>query len=247
MWQSCHSEAERGQIRQKMAASNMKILLIEDEKEMARLVAALVSHAGFNVDVAPSMQSGLEALRENSYDLLLLDRRLPDGDGTSLMKTAREMQPGIRVIMLTALDALADKVSGLNAGADDYLTKPFQGEELIARVRACLRRPGGEARPPVVVGSLSYDLQTDDVAVKGSIISLSRRELMLLRALVQRVSRVTSRESLLAEIYGYHDDVMAAALDTIVSRLRRRLSELEARVEIHTVRGRGYLLAEKGL
>lgn len=225
----------------------MKILLIEDEKEMARLVAALVSHVGFKVDVAPSMSSGLQAFRENSYDLLLLDRRLPDGDGTSLIRTAREMQPGIRVIMLTALDALADKVAGLNAGADDYLTKPFQGDELIARVRACLRRPGGEARPPVVVGSLSYDLQTDDVSVNGSIINLSRRELMLLKALVQRVSRVTSRESLLTEIYGYHDDVMATALDTIVSRLRRRLVELEARVEIHTVRGRGYLLVEKQL
>lgn len=223
----------------------MKILLIEDEKEMARLIASLVSHTGFNVDVVPTIAGALQALRENPYDLLLLDRRLPDGDGTTLIRTAREVQPGIRVILLTALDALDDKVSGLNAGADDYLTKPFQGEELVARLRACLRRPGGDARPPIVVGALAYDLQTDDVAVNGAIISLSRRELMLLRALVQRVSRVTSRESLLTEIYGYQDDVLETALDTIVSRLRRSLSELDARVEIHTVRGRGYLLAEK--
>lgn len=225
----------------------MKILLIEDEKEMSRLVASLVSHSGFQVDVVPSIDGALHAIREHPYDLLLLDRRLPDGDGASVIKTARKMRSGIRVIMLTALDALGDKVSGLDAGADDYLTKPFQGEELIARIRACLRRPGGDARPPIVVGSLSYDLQTDDVLINGSIISLSRRELMLLRALMQRASRVTSRESLLTEIYGYQDDVMATALDTIVSRLRRRLSGLGARVEIHTVRGRGYLLAEKSL
>jgi two-component system OmpR family response regulator len=224
----------------------MRILLIEDEKEMARLVASLVAHSGFQVDVVASIDCALEGLRENSYDLLLLDRRLPDGDGASIIKSARQTQPGIRVIILTALDALGDKVSGLNAGADDYLTKPFQGEELIARIRACLRRPGGDARPPIVVGSLSYDLQTDDVLINGSAIKLSRRELMLLKALMQRVSRVTSRESLLTDIYGFHDDVMATALDTIVSRLRRRLSEFEAHVEIHTVRGRGYLLAEKG-
>jgi DNA-binding response OmpR family regulator len=230
-----------------MEPFNMRILLVEDEKEMARLVSSLISHCGFSVDVAPSIGGALGVIRENPYDLLILDRRLPDGDGASILKTARELRPGIRAIMLTALDALNDKVSGLNAGADDYLTKPFQGEEFIARVRACLRRPGGESRPPIVVGLLSYDLQTDDVVFNGSTISLSRRELMLLRALMQRVNRVTSRKSLLTEIYGFEDDVMASSLDTIVCRLRRRLCELEAPVAIHTVRGRGYMLAETGL
>jgi DNA-binding response OmpR family regulator len=229
-----------------MEPLKMKILLVEDEKEMARLVSSLISHCGFNIDVVPSIGRALVAIRENAYDLLILDRRLPDGDGASIVKTARELRPGIRAIMLTALDALNDKVSGLNAGADDYLTKPFQGEELIARVRACMRRPGGESRPPIVVGSLSCDLQTDDVSINGSTIGLSRRELTLLKALMQRVNRVTSRKSLLTEIYGFEDDVMASSLDTIVSRLRRRLSELKAPVEIHTVRGRGYLLVGKG-
>lgn len=225
----------------------MKILLVEDEGEMARLIASLIAHSGFKVDVVATNADALQAIREASYDLLLLDRRLPDGDGASVLKAARELQPGIRVIMVTALDGLTDKISGLNAGADDYLTKPFQGEELIARIRACMRRPGGEMRPPIVVGELSYDLQTDDVTICGAAAGLSRRELMLLRALVQRVSRVTSRESLLLDIYGYQDDVHATALETIVSRLRRRLSETGAGVEIHTVRGRGYLLAEKRL
>jgi two-component system OmpR family response regulator len=223
----------------------VKILLVEDEREMARLTASLIAHSGFKVDVVGTNADALQALRASAYDLLLLDRRLPDGDGASVLKSARDLQPGIRVIMLTALDGLTDKISGLNAGADDYLTKPFQGEELIARIRACMRRPGGEMRPPIVVGALAYDLQTDDVTIEGATIGLSRREHMLLRALVQRVSRVTSRESLLLDIYGFQDDVHATALETIVSRLRRRLSETGAGVEIHTVRGRGYLLTEK--
>ena len=223
----------------------MKLLLIEDEKEMAHLVASMISEAGFNADVVFSIRDALEAIRNHAYDLLLIDRRLPDGDGASMVPAARSICPGVRVIMLTALDALADKVSGLNAGADDYLTKPIQCEELIARIRACLRRPGGELRPPIVLGSLAYDLQTDDVTVGGQPLTLARRELMLLRALLQRVSRVTSREALLAEIYGFQDEVLDTALETIVSRLRRRLNETEARVEVHTVRGRGYLITER--
>ena len=224
---------------------HLRILLIEDEIEMARLTASLIAHCGFQVDLVSSIRDALEATRGNAYDLILLDRRLPDGDGAAILPSVRQMRPGVRVIMLTALDALNDKITGLNAGADDYLTKPFQGEELIARIRACLRRPGGDTRPPIVIRSLSYDLQDDDVTINGQSITLARRELMLLRTLMQRVSRVTSRELLLNEIYGFQDEVLATALDTIVSRLRRRLSELGAPVEVHTVRGRGYLLVEK--
>ena len=223
----------------------MKLLLIEDEQEMAQLVASMISEVGFKADVVFTIRDALEAMQNHAYDLLLLDRRLPDGDGAAMVPAARSLCPGIRVIMLTALDALADKVSGLNAGADDYLTKPFQCEELIARIRACLRRPGGEVRPPIVLGSLAYDLQTDDVTVGGQLMNLGRRELMLLRALLQRANRVTSRDALLAEIYGFQDEVLDTALETIVSRLRRRLNEAGAPVEVHTVRGRGYLLAEK--
>ena len=223
----------------------MKLLLIEDEQEMAQLVASMISEVGFKADVVFTIRDALEAMQNHAYDLLLLDRRLPDGDGAEMVPAARRLCPGIRVIMLTALDALADKVAGLNAGADDYLTKPFQCEELIARIRACLRRPGGELRPPIILGSLAYNLQTDDVTVGSQPMNLGRRELMLLRALLQRVNWVTSREALLAEIYGFQDEVLDTALETIVSRLRRRLNEAGAPVEVHTVRGRGYLLAEK--
>ncbi len=223
----------------------MRILFVEDEPEIARLVASLVSHAGFVVDCATSLADAFASLRQRPYDLLLLDRRLPDGDGIAALADFRAMRPGIRVMVLSALDGLRDKIFGLNAGADDYLTKPFQGDELIARIRACVRRPGGDKLPPIVVGSLCFDTQNNEATVGGAPLILSRRETMLLKALVRRVSRVASRETLVEEIYGFDDQIQANALDTIVSRLRRQLNACAAGVEIHTVKGRGYLLAEK--
>ncbi|WP_036287401.1 response regulator transcription factor [Methylosinus sp. PW1] len=223
----------------------MRILLIEDERDMARLIASLVSHAGFIIDRASTLADALAALRVHAYDLLLLDRRLPDGDGISLLSRARAMRPGIRVMMITALDALGDKISGLEAGADDYLTKPFQGEELIARIRACMRRPGGSVLPPIVVGAVAFDLENNEVMVGGAPVALNRREMMLLRSLMQRASRVAAREILIQEIYGLDEEVQANALDTVVSRLRRQLATLDAQIEIHTVKGRGYLLTEQ--
>jgi DNA-binding response OmpR family regulator len=224
----------------------MRILLAEDEPEMARLIASLVKDAGFTVDHVTSIAEALEATRQHSYSLLLLDRRLPDGDGLSLLPTLRSIWPGIRVMMLTALDDVSERVSGLDAGADDYLTKPFQGEELLARIRACHRRPGGVTLPPLVVGLLSLNLSTREIAIAGRPVVVNRRELMLLQALMRRASRVTTREALLDEVYGLQDDVQANTLDTLVSRLRRRLSELGAGVAIHTVRGIGYMLTESG-
>ncbi|QGM44344.1 response regulator transcription factor [Methylocystis heyeri] len=223
----------------------MRILLVEDEPDMARLVRALVSGAGFVVDHAGGLGEAHEAARQYNYDLLLLDRRLPDGDGLSLLPIVRAMSPGVRVMMLTALDELNDRVMGLDAGADDYLTKPFQGEELIARIRACLRRPGGAPLPPLVVGLLSLDIATREVSVAGRPVALNRRELMLLQAMMRRASRVTTREALLEEVYSLLDEVQANTLDTLVSRLRRRLAELDSGVAIHTVRGIGYILTEQ--
>ncbi|ATQ69358.1 MULTISPECIES: response regulator transcription factor [Methylosinus] len=223
----------------------MRILLIEDESEMARLIASLVAHAGFVIDRVGTLGDALASLRVNAYDLLLLDRRLPDGDGISLLPEVRAAQPGIRVMMITALDGLTEKISGLEAGADDYLTKPFQGAELIARIRACLRRPGGDVLPPIRVGAVAFDLDSNEVTVAGRTIILTRREMMLLRSLMQRASRVAARETLIQEIYGVDEEVQANALDSIVSRLRKQLAAYGARIEIHTVKGRGYLLTEQ--
>jgi two-component system OmpR family response regulator len=222
----------------------MRILVVEDEAEMASLLASIVGEAGFVVDVVGSIGDALEASRQRDYGVILLDRRLPDGDGVSRLREFRALRPSARIIMVSALDALTDKVGGLDAGADDYLTKPFQSEELLARIRACLRRPAGEALPPLALGALSLDLASREVAVEGRPCAFNRRELMLLQAMMCRANRVATRESLMEEVYGLQDDVQANTLDSLVARLRRRLESLNARIEVHTVRGIGYMLTE---
>lgn len=222
----------------------MRILLVEDESEAARLIASLIGTAGFAVDRAASIAAAREAVAKTPYDLALLDRRLPDGDGLTLLAHLRAALPGVRVMMLTAMDSLDEKVSGLDDGADDYVTKPFQGEELIARIRACLRRPGGPPLAPIVAGALSFDTTTREVSIAGKIVALHRRELDLLEALIRRVSRVAPRETLFEEVFAAGFDVQDNALDTAVSRLRRRLDSLGAGVSIHTLRGVGYMLTE---
>ncbi len=222
----------------------MRVLLIEDELDAARLTASLISQAGFDVDQAHCLGAARDAVTRSNYDLLLLDRRLPDGDGLSLMSLARELRPGIRVMMLTAMDDTGDKVSSFDLGADDYVTKPFQGEELVARIRACVRRPGSGALKPIAVGALTFDLATRDVRIAGKPVVLHRRELVLLESLLRRVNRVVSRETLLDEAFSPHDDVQDNTLDMAVSRLRRRFIALDAGVAIHTVRGVGYMATE---
>lgn len=222
----------------------MRILLIEDEVDMARLIGARLAREGFVVDRGRSLDDATAAATQSRYDLILLDRRLPDGDALSLLPTLRSLQPGVRVIMLTALDALSERVYGLDAGADDYLTKPFEEEELFARIRACLRRPGAEAQPPVALGALTFDFTTSEAAVSGRPLALRRRERILLAALSRRAGRVTNREALLEEIYGHAAGVQPHALDTLVWRLRRRLGEAEAGVAIHLVKGIGFALTK---
>jgi two-component system, OmpR family, response regulator len=222
----------------------MQILLIEDEPEMALLIRALAEQAGFSLDHGRSLEDAREAARRSDYDLVLLDRRLPDGDGLSLLPALRAMRPGIRVMMLTALDTLDDTVSGLDAGADDYLAKPFRGPELISRIRACLRRPGCEAQPALAVADIRFEFTTRQVFVSGKPVGLHRRELMLLEALMRRLNRVAAREVLLDEVYGRDAEVQQHTLDTLVWRLRRRLDALGAGVTIHLARGIGYMLTE---
>ena len=223
----------------------MRILLIEDEPKMAELIASDVEEAGFVVDHGRSANDALYSVEQSNYDLVLLDRRLPDGDGLTLLPAIRKARPGIRVLMLTALDALDEKVSGLDSGADDYVTKPYKKEELIARIRACLRRPGCDAQPPVVIGALSFDLASSQVSVRGTALALHRRELSLLEALIRRVNRVVTRETLLEEVYGLQAEVQPNALDTLIWRLRSNLKAAEAGVAIHMVRGIGYALTKE--
>jgi DNA-binding response OmpR family regulator len=219
-----------------------RILLIEDEPEMAALVAHNLGTAGFLVDQVGSTDEARLALQLARYGLVLLDRMLPDGDGLKLLPAIRASQPGSPVILLTALDRLDDKVRGLDAGADDYLTKPFFADELMARIRAALRRPGADPAVPLVCGRLSFDSERREVGIGGQPLLLKRRELLILEALIRRAGRVVQRAALHEAVYGLDDEVQPKALDGHVSRLRRLLVESDAGVAIHPVRNVGYMM-----
>jgi two-component system, OmpR family, response regulator len=223
----------------------MRILIVEDEPEMAALIARRLGRAGLSADSAASIGDAMEALRSFSYALMLLDRRLPDGDGAGCISAIRDLRPQLPIMIVSALDAHRDRVSGLDAGADDYLTKPFNGQEFLARVRARLRQSSREtALPPVVVGRLCYAQSENQILLADRPFRLHKRESDLLQALMRRANRVASREELTASVYGFQRAVSPGALDTLVSRLRKSLSDSAARAEIHLVRGRGYLLTE---
>ncbi len=220
----------------------MRILLIEDEPEMAAVLTTALTRDGAVVDHLASLGLAREALADPVHDAVLLDRRLPDGDGLALLAELRARGLTTPVIVLTALGDVADRVSGLDEGADDYLTKPFALEELMARLRSVLRRPAMLPVQGVSAGRLDFDLQHRTASVGGQPLDLPRRELLVLEALMRRAGRAVSRERLETAVYGFDEDVLPNAIDPHVSRLRRKLGEAEAGVEIRGIRGIGYLL-----
>jgi two-component system, OmpR family, response regulator len=223
----------------------MRILIIEDEAEMALLIGRRLNRTGFVSDQVSSIGDAMEALRSYTYSLVLLDRRLPDGDGAESIPAIRTLHPNLPIMIVSALDAYRDRVAGLDAGADDYIPKPFNGPEFLARVRARLRQySGGSSLPPIAVGRLSYDQNKREIMIDGNAFRLHRREFTLLEALMRRANRVASRAELTSAVYGLGKAVSPGALDTLISRVRKHLEERTAGAEIHLVRGRGYLLTE---
>lgn len=221
----------------------MRILLVEDEPELGAALAARLSNDGFIVDHFANLGSAVEAALGTEYRAVLLDRRLPDGDGLSLLPILRTRASPPPVIVLSALDDVPDRIAGLDAGAEDYLIKPFAYEELVARLRVMLRRTGSvDAAPSVSVGRLEYDLASRETRVSGKPLSLPRRELAIMDALARRAGRVVMREHLQDQVYGFDDDISSNALEAHISRLRKRLSDAGAGVLLHGVRGVGYML-----
>jgi DNA-binding response OmpR family regulator len=220
----------------------LRILLVEDEPEMAAALTDALKHHDMVVDHVATLADAEEAVALNVYDAILLDRQLPDGDGLTMVAALRAKGAGVPVIVLTARGDLADRIAGLDNGADDYLGKPFAIDELLARLRAVLRRPPNMPAEVLKLGQLSLDLMHREASVNGTRLELPRRELLVLEALLRRMGRTVLRSALEEMVYSMDDEIQSNALDTHVSRLRRKLSEAEAGVEIHAVRGVGYLL-----
>jgi DNA-binding response OmpR family regulator len=220
----------------------MRSLVIEDEPEIGAYLARLLGQLSGIVDVVISISDARQALANFKYDLAIADRMLPDGDALEIVTALSQLPDRPAIIMLTAKDAKEDVIDGLNGGADDYLGKPFEPQEFIARVRAVLRRPRLLAPPVLSLGNVELHVGTNEATVANNRVLLRRREALILEALLMRRDRVIAREALIEAIYGFDDEIESNTLEAQVSRLRKKLAELGGNVEIRSMRGIGYIL-----
>jgi two-component system OmpR family response regulator len=222
----------------------MKILLIEDDAETAQYVADGLSGEKHDTTVAGNGRKGLQLAMSEAWDLLIVDRMLPELDGLTLVSTLREASIGTPILFLTTLGGVDDRVHGLNAGADDYLVKPFSFAELLARVAALGRRRGGFALGMVLsVADLEVHLLTRTVTRAGQAIELLPREFMLLQYLLKHVGQTVTRTMLLENVWDVHFDPNTTVVETHISRLRSKIDRGHAVALIHTLRGAGYMLS----
>lgn len=221
----------------------MRLLLIEDNDKLAAGVVQALAVQNYAVDRRATLADAGDALDAGPYDLILLDLGMPDGDGCAFLQARRRAGLQTPVLVLTARGGLDDRVAGLDAGADDYLVKPFETAELAARCRALLRRPGAALGVVLQIGDLEVDSAGHTVTVSGRAIQLPPREFALLEALARKPGAVVSRETLEHSLYSMDRDVSPNALEASASRLRRRLAEAGAGVRLRTAHGVGYALA----
>ena len=223
-----------------------RILLVEDEEKLSRMVELELRYEGYEVEKAFDGRTGLERALAGDFDLILLDIMLPALSGMEVLRRLRKERQ-TPVILLTARDAVVDKVSGLDAGADDYVTKPFAIEELLARIRAALRkRPAAPAEAPkLTCGALVMDVERHEVSLSGTPVELTRREFDLLRYLLENKEKVISRESLLDNVWGFDFTGETNAVDVYIRFLRSKIDERFGVKIIHTVRGVGYAAREE--
>lgn len=220
----------------------MRILLVEDEPDMAGNISQALGRQDMIVDHVTTIELAAEAILAKVHDAVLLDRRLPDGDGLELLPLIRKQLKGVPVIVLSALKHSTDRVEGLELGADDYLGKPFTSDEMLARLRAVLRRSAVLAPDLISVGNLTFDTQSRQASVSEVPIALPRREMLILEALIRRAGRAVTREGLADAVFNFDDDIASNTLDAHISRLRKRLSDAGTTAEIYTLRGVGHML-----
>ncbi len=216
----------------------MRILVVEDDQRLARFLERVLTEEGYAVDRCASGADAVTQLRASGYDLVLLDWMLPDLDGIEVCRQIRRGGSPVPILMLTARDQVSERVLGLDAGADDYLVKPFEVEELLARINALLRRSAGHAQ--LELGPLTIDRVGRRALVDGRALDLTARELALLLHLAHRAERVVTRSELLSHVWSIQFDPESNVVEVHVSRLRDKLAGFDWMIE--TVRGRGYRL-----
>lgn len=220
----------------------MRLLVVEDERELAGQIAKTLREAGYAVDVAHDGEEGLYLGEVEPYDAVILDLGLPAVDGLTVLRRWREAGRSMPVLILTARDRWSEKVEGFDAGADDYVAKPFSMEEVLARIRALIRRAAGHASPDLACGPLRIDTRSRRVSVDGAPVALTAHEFKLLSYLMHHQCKVVSRTELVEHIYDQDFDRDSNTIEVFVGRLRKKLG-----VDvIKTLRGQGYMLAPPG-
>jgi two-component system, OmpR family, response regulator len=224
----------------------MRILLVEDEKEVADYICKGLKESGYTIDHAADGREGLFMATTETYDLMILDRMLPNVDGLVILKTLRGSGNNVPVIVLSALSEVDDRVQGLKSGGDDYVVKPFAFKELLARVEALLRRRSGETETvtKLYLADLELDLLARTVKRNNSKITLQAREFSLLEYLLRHKGQIVTRTMLLENVWHYHFDPQTNVIDVHISRLRRKIDDDFPVALIKTVRGAGYTISE---
>jgi DNA-binding response OmpR family regulator len=220
----------------------MRLLLVEDSVRLQRSVGRGLRQAGYAVDITGDGEEGLWLAESNQYDAIILDLMLPRADGLTLLRNLRRKQNGTHVLIFTAKDTVQNRVDGLQAGADDYLTKPFAFEELLARIQALCRRSYNQKRSKIEIGQLQIDTAARSASWNGTPIPLTAREFMLLEYLAFRRGHVISRTEIETHIYAESTDLMSNTVDSAICILRKKLSAAGAGALIHTRRGMGYMM-----
>ncbi|WP_298271633.1 response regulator transcription factor [uncultured Bradyrhizobium sp.] len=221
----------------------MRVLVVEDDPQLGPWLQDTLGAAFRSSDMVTTLEEGRAAVAVRNFELVVIDRGLPDGDGLALLRDLKQQKPSPATIVLTALDDPIDIARALDDGADDYVAKPFEPIELVARAKAVLRRLFLDRGAVVRIGNLSYDVLNREVCVDQRPIVVPRRELAILEAMVRRIGRVVLRETLEVAAYDFDDEIQSNAIEAHVSRLRRRLRAANCKIVIKPVRGLGYLLS----
>lgn len=222
----------------------MRILLFEDHSRLANSITKGLAGLGFGVDAFQTAGDGLNAFKSIAYDAIILDLGLPDRDGLDVLSELRQSGSSAPILILTARDGIDARVTGLDAGADDYVVKPFAMTELAARLRALLRRPGQALGGVLVIGNLQLQTSSRQVIVNGTAVRFPVREVEALELLMRREGQVVAKGTLEDSLYGLTKNVTPNSIEVLISRLRRRLGSIGADCSIHTLYGIGYLLKD---